>query len=144
MPSRPRKRWLLSLSIAALVGLGLASRRPGLPEFCILYVGDVLWGAFFFALTAWARPSATSRRLWLASTALTEAIELSQLYQAPWAQALRATPLGGLLLGHAFSWSDTLCVVIGTTVAALVDAKAVHNARSKARGLSGARQTLTR
>ena len=144
MPSRPRTRWLLSVWIVTLVGLGLASRRPGMPDFCILYVGDVLWGAFFFTLAAWARPSATSRRLWLASTALTEAIELSQLYQAPWAQALRATPLGGLLLGHAFSWSDTLCVVIGTTLAALIATKGARNARSKARGLSGARQALTR
>jgi hypothetical protein len=34
---------------------------------------------------------------------------------------VRTTPLGGLLLGHSFSWSDTLCVALGTTTAALLD-----------------------
>ena len=100
-----------------------------MPAFCIAYVGDILWGGLFFALAALARPAASTRQLWLISTAVTELIELSQLYQAPWAQALRATRVGGLLLGHAFSWSDTLCVVLGTTAAALIDRAERQRAR---------------
>jgi Protein of unknown function (DUF2809) len=123
MRRTPRRRSSLAVCLLTLIALGLASRRPQLPEFCLLYVGDVLWGAFFFTLAALPRPSASTFHLWLASTALTELIELSELYQAPWAQALRATPLGGLLLGHAFSWSDTLCVALGTTAAAFVDVR---------------------
>jgi len=103
-----------------MVALGLASRRPSLPDFCILYVGDVLWGALFFTLAAWLRPASATFGLWLAATAVTELIELSQLNQAPWAQAVRATRLGGLLLGHSFLWSDMLCVALGTTIAALI------------------------
>jgi hypothetical protein len=105
-----------------LVALGLGSRRPGMPAFCVLYAGDVLWGAMFFTLAAWLRPRATTFQLWLAATAVVEAIELSQLYQAPWAQTVRETRLGGLLLGHSFSWSDAVCVALGTTIAALVEA----------------------
>jgi hypothetical protein len=93
------------------------------PEFCVLYVGDVLWGALFFWLAALACRSASSLRLWLVATVTTELIELSQLYQAPWAQGLRATRLGGLLLGHAFSWGDVVCVALGAAVAAGVDAR---------------------
>jgi hypothetical protein len=93
-----------------------------MPDFCVLYVGDVLWGAMFFVLVGCVRPAATTRRLWLLATAVTELIELSQLYQAPWAQALRATRVGGLLLGHSFLWSDLLCVALGTSAAALADA----------------------
>jgi hypothetical protein len=104
-----------------LVALGLSSRSSFLPAFFIAYVGDVLWGGLFFALAAFARPAAATRDLWLASTTVTELIELSQLYQAPWAQAVRDTHLGGLFLGHAFSWSDTVCVALGTTTAALLE-----------------------
>jgi hypothetical protein len=118
----PRQRGTLTIWLLVLVALGFVSRRPGVPEFCVLYVGDVLWGAFFFGLAAFARPCAAPLRLWVVATVTTELIELSQLYQAPWAQAVRATRLGGLLLGHAFSWSDTVCVVVGATAAALVDA----------------------
>lgn len=122
MLATPRKRSRLALWSVALVAVGLGSRFPSMPKLCVLYVGDVLWGAFFFVLAALVRPATTTPRLWLASTGATELIELSQLYQAPWAQALRATPFGGLLLGHAFSWSDTLCVALGTAAAAVVDA----------------------
>ena len=93
-----------------------------MPALIVLYAGDVLWGTLFFVLGAWLRPAATARRLWAEMTAVVELIEVSQLYQAPWARALRATRLGGLLLGHQFSWSDVVCVATGTGVAALADA----------------------
>jgi hypothetical protein len=89
--------------------------------FVIAYVGDILWGSLFFALAAFARPTATTRDLWLASTTAAELIELSQLYQAPWAEVVRSTRVGGLLLGHGFAWSDTVCIVVGTTAAALLE-----------------------
>ena len=116
-----RRRSRIALALLGLVALGGISRLDFMPAFCIAYVGDVLWGSLFFALAAFACPAASTRRLWLAATALTELIELSQLYQAPWAQAVRSTHLGGLLLGHYFSWSDTICVALGTSVAALVE-----------------------
>jgi hypothetical protein len=116
---RRRSRTRLAAQVAALIALGLASRWPPLPEFCILYVGDVLWGALFFTLATWLAPRATTLLLWVCATGTVEAIELSQLYQAPWAQEIRATALGGLLLGHSFSWSDVLCVALGTSAAAL-------------------------
>lgn len=116
----PRSRPKLAGCAVALVALGLASRQPWLPEFCILYVGDVLWGALFFTLAAWITPRATALRLWACATLAVEAIELSQLYHAPLAQQIRATALGGLLLGHSFLWSDVLCVALGTSAAALL------------------------
>jgi hypothetical protein len=120
MPKIACHRALLAVWLVGLPVLGLTSRRPEMPEFSVLYVGDVLWGAFFFTLGRWLRPASRTFVVWLAATAVTEALELSQLYQAPWAQTVRATRLGGLLLGHSFSWSDTLCVALGATIAAFV------------------------
>jgi hypothetical protein len=90
-----------------------------MPEFVLLYVGDVLWGAFFFVLYAIALPNAEPRRLWAWAAGTTELIEFSQLYRASWLERIRATRVGGLLLGHAFLWSDVLCVAVGATLAAL-------------------------
>ena len=107
--------------MTGLVALGLGSRRGGVPDFVVLYAGDVLWGAFFFALGAFLWPSVASLRLWLGAVIVTELIEASQAWRAEWLVALRATKLGGLLLGHEFLWSDVVCVAVGATMAFMVD-----------------------
>lgn len=109
------------MTVLGVVALGLACRTSMAPSFAELYLGDVLWGALFYLLLAWCWPASPSWALGLAAAALTEAIEVSQLYRAPWAEALRSTKLGGLLLGHGFSWSDVLCVALGAALAALID-----------------------
>ena len=106
--------------MTVLVVLGLGSRRGGMPDFVVLYAGDVLWGAFFFTLGAFLWPRGTPVRLWLGAIVVTELIEASQAWRAPWLVALRATKLGGLLLGHEFLWSDVVCVAVGATLAGAV------------------------
>jgi hypothetical protein len=104
-----------------VIAAGLGSRRSFMPELVQVYVGDVLWGVMFFLLLALVWPSRTSLFLAGLAIAITELIELSELYRAPWAMALRATRLGGLLLGHEFSWSDVVCVLLGGGLAGFVD-----------------------
>jgi hypothetical protein len=116
-----RSRFAGALWFALVVAAGLGSRRPGLPSFCSLYLGDVLWGAMFFVLYGCCWPAAGAWRVWRWAAATTVLIELSQLWKAPWLAALRATTAGKLLLGDTFLWSDVMCVVLGATVAALVD-----------------------
>jgi hypothetical protein len=118
---KTRSRFVLAGSSVALVLLGLACRRPFAPELARLYLGDVLWGGFFFVGFAWLRPRAAGFRLGLAAATATVLIELSQLYRAPWIDRLRDTGLGGLLLGHGFSWSDVLCVLLGAALATALD-----------------------
>jgi hypothetical protein len=118
---RDRNRvWLLIL-VTLVIALGLASRRPGAPAFVLAYAGDALWGALFFLLSALVRPRGSALSLAASAIAITESIELSELYRGEWALELRATRLGGLLLGHAFSWSDVLCVFVGAALAGLLD-----------------------
>ena len=129
MPNAARSRPKLALCGLLLVSIGLASRRPGLPEFVLDYAGDVLWGALFFVLCAGVWPRARVGRLWFGATLATELVEFGQLYRAPWIGALRGSRLGGLLLGHVFSWSDVVCVAFGTTLA-------LASARPRARALT--------
>ena len=107
-------------AVFPLVALGLASRLAGMPSFSHLYLGDVLRGSLFFVLSAILGPKQSGLRVWGHAVLVTELIEFSQLYRAPWVERIRGNPLGGLLLGHAFLWSDVVCVALGATAAAAV------------------------
>ena len=75
-----------------------------------------------FWIAAFILPRAKTRTLAAIALAAATAVELSQLYHAPWIDDLRATRLGALALGHGFLWSDLLCYAAGVLAAAMVDA----------------------
>jgi Protein of unknown function (DUF2809) len=93
-----------------------------MPELVRLYVGDVLWGALFYLLIGCIGSRLSDARVAVLAVTTTVAIEVSQLYRAEWMQALRATRLGGLALGHQFLWSDVVCVTLGVLLAAVLGA----------------------
>lgn len=105
------------------IGAGLASRRypAAFPEFIARYAGDTLWAALVFWLLAlvWRRTS--TRRLAAGAITIALADEVSQLYHAPWVDAIRETGLGGLILGRGFLWSDLVCYAFGVCCAAAVE-----------------------
>jgi hypothetical protein len=115
-----RRLALLVITIA----LGLATRRfpAAFPTFVAEYGGDTLWAAMVFWLAALVRPRAARSRLAVVALSVCVAVELSQLYRAPWIDALRSTRLGALALGHGFLWSDLLCYSIGVLLASAIDA----------------------
>ena len=49
------------------------------------------------------------------------AIETSQLYHAPWIDAIRRTRPGALVLGYGFLWSDLACYAAGVALATAVE-----------------------
>ena len=53
--------------------------------------------------------------------AFSVAVELSQLYHAPWIDSIRHTTLGGLILGFGFVWSDLVCYALGVGLGVLVE-----------------------
>ena len=112
----------LTLAVAA-IAMGLASRRfaDAFPEAVRLYAGDVLWAAmvYFVGAVIWRR--ATVARLAAGTLVFSLLIETSQLYHAPWIDAVRATRLGGLVLGYGFLWSDVVCYAVGVGLAAGID-----------------------
>jgi hypothetical protein len=46
---------------------------------------------------------------------------LTQLYQAPWLNAIRGTTLGHLVLGSTFSWTDMLAYTVGVATGATIE-----------------------
>lgn len=118
-----RSRPLYLALASATVVLGLASRRFGgaLPGFVAAYAGDVLWASLVYLLIAVIRPGASTGRIALAAGVASLAVELGQLYHAPWIDAVRATRIGGLVLGFGFLWSDLACYAAGIALAAAID-----------------------
>src|SRR5207237_49913 len=57
-------------------------------------------------------------RLATVALAYSCAIEVSQLYHAPWIDAIRRTLPGALVLGYGFLWSDLVCYAAGVALGA--------------------------
>ena len=106
-----------------MVALGLGSRSFGshLPIFVAEYAGDTLWAAMVYFGIGFLFPSVRLLRKALAALLFSYCIEISQLYQAGWINAIRGTTLGALVLGHGFLWSDMVCYTVGVDLAVLID-----------------------
>ena len=128
--TRARSIPLYVALLCATVGAGLASRRypAAFPEFIARYGGDTLWAAMVFWLLALLCRRTATMRLAAAALTISLAVELSQLYHAPWIDAIRDTGFGRLVLGNGFLWSDLVCYSIGVGCTAAVDALLVARA----------------
>jgi hypothetical protein len=63
------------------------------------------------------------------------AIELSQLYHAPWIDSIRHTTLGGLILGFDFVWSDLVCYAVGVGIGVLMTSPCLRPSSDRGEGL---------
>lgn len=134
-----RKGSLYFLSAIAVAAAGLASRRyrDRLPEFLAEYAGDALWALMVFLLVSTLLGGVSSWLRACIALLFSFLVEFSQLYHAPWIDTIRATTLGGLVLGHGFLWSDFACYTAGVTigfVAEQVIGWLVHTERSTTTG----------
>lgn len=132
---RPRSRLIAVALLLLTIGLGLASRRyrAELPEFIGAYAGDALWATMVFWLASIALPRARTTTLAAIAYGVSFTVELSQLYHAPWIDAIRATRLGALALGHGFLWSDLVCYAVGVALASLIDLAVLSLAKPRRR-----------
>ncbi len=107
--------------IAMLFGLASRSNLVNLPEFLSLYAGDVLWALMVYWLARTTYPKASILHSAAFALCFCFAIEFSQLYHAPWIDALRATRLGGLVLGFGFLLSDLICYFFGVLLGCIAE-----------------------
>ena len=116
-----RSRPLSATAVLVVIGLGLWSRSDaaGLPWVVAKYAGDALWGLVVFLGVGFLLSRRSARVVAALATAFACAVEFSQLYHAPWLDAIRGTLFGGLVLGtpaSAFAWADIVAYMVGITV----------------------------
>ncbi|XZE19537.1 DUF2809 domain-containing protein [Pirellulaceae bacterium SH449] len=118
---RTRFVYLISATVVVIAGLASRRYRGQLPGFLAEYAGDTLWALMLFLLVSTVlagRPVLTRAAI---SLALAFLVEISQLYHAPWIDAIRQTTLGGLGLGFGFLWTDLVCYSVGISIGSLAE-----------------------
>jgi hypothetical protein len=128
-----RRRCIYALLILALPALGIGTRAyaDALPVFVALYAPDALWALLVFTLIAFVAARLPTARIALLALVTAFLIETSQLYHASWIDDIRATRIGGLVLGFGFLWSDLLCYAVGIALGVMLDRLIVaHTMRS--------------
>ncbi|WP_242262848.1 DUF2809 domain-containing protein [Bacillus cereus group sp. BfR-BA-01511] len=118
-----RNRLLYATFTIIVIILGLSSRKFAfaLPELLNDYLGDALWALMIFIGFGFLFPKIETKKLAFISLIFCCGIEMSQLYHAEWIDNIRATALGGLVLGYGFLWSDLVAYTIGVGVGFLFE-----------------------
>ncbi|TXR62402.1 DUF2809 domain-containing protein [Bacillus sp. AR18-7] len=118
-----RNRLLYATFTIIVIILGLSSRKFAfaLPELLNDYLGDALWALMIFIGFGFLFPKIETKKLTFISLIFCYGIEMSQLYHAEWIDNIRATTLGGLVLGYGFLWSDLVAYTIGVEVGFLFE-----------------------
>ncbi|MEX0137092.1 DUF2809 domain-containing protein [Bacillus nitratireducens] len=113
-----RNRLLYALFTIVVIILGLSSRKFAfaLPDLLNEYLGDALWALMIFTGFGFLFPKIEMKKLAFISLIFCYGIEISQLYHAEWIDSIRATTLGGLVLGYGFLWSDLVAYTIGVGI----------------------------
>ncbi|MGE7881821.1 DUF2809 domain-containing protein [Bacillus sp. NPDC094077] len=118
-----RNRLLYAVFTIVVIILGLSSRKFAfaLPNLLNDYLGDALWALMIFTGFGFLFPKIETKKLACISLLFCYGIEISQLYHVPWIDSIRATTLGGLVLGYGFLWSDLVAYTIGVGIGILFE-----------------------
>jgi Protein of unknown function (DUF2809) len=120
-PQRNPRAQIILIALVCLLGIGSRRYAHVLPGFIAAYAGDTLWAlAAFLGIGLFLRQARARTIAFLAMT-LSAAVEISQLYHAPWIDSIRQTTLGGLVLGFGFLWSDLACYAVGVGFGVMID-----------------------
>lgn len=124
-PARSRLVYVAALLVVCAVGLPTRLHPEAVHPFLVAYGGDAIWALAVFLVFGALFPRARTRTAFLAALAFAWGIEFSQFYQADWINAIRATRVGGLILGYTFLWSDLLSYTVGVSAGALLERAAL-------------------
>jgi hypothetical protein len=83
--------------------------------------GDALWALMVFVGLGFLLPRASTLTIALLALGVAWGVEFSQLYHAPWIDAVRATLPGRLVLGTTYNWPDLLAYAVGIAFGALAE-----------------------
>lgn len=114
-----RKRLYYLIIVIGVIILGLLSRE--LSSWLPKWIGNILWGLMVFFIMGFIFRYRTTLYTAIVSTVFSIGVEVAKLYHTPWIDAFRYTMIGGLLLGHVFSWSNILCYITGIAVGVMCE-----------------------
>jgi Protein of unknown function (DUF2809) len=120
---RARNRVLYALLALAVIASGLLWRSGliPMPQWLSNNGGDALWALVVFVGFGFLFPRASTLTVALLALTFAWSVEFSQLYHAPWIDAIRATIPGKLVLGNTFNWPDLPAYVVGIVLGALAE-----------------------
>jgi hypothetical protein len=118
---RIRSRYLLFILVTTVSGLIWRSRLLPLTPFMSKYGGDALWALMVFFGFGFLFTRISTVRLSMVSLGFAWAIEFSQIYHAPWFDAIRASRPGHLVFGSTFNWPDLPAYAVGVALGALLE-----------------------
>ena len=118
-----KKRRIYFFMVVLTIGLGLASRKFifVFPDSIAPYIGDTLWAMMVYFGFQFLPPNGTLIKSLLLAFIFSYLIEFSQLYQADWINQIRASTLGGLVLGYSFLIQDLVSYAIGILIGFCLD-----------------------
>lgn len=118
---RSRALYVLLAGLTVLAGLVWRSRFLPLTPFLFKYGGDALWSMMAFFGFGFLFSRLSTGKLAALSLVFAWAVEFSQLYRAPWLDAIRATRVGHLVLGSTFNWPDLPAYAVGILAGVIVE-----------------------
>ena len=121
MNNRNKVRQIFLIIIVIIFGLASRSFGKLLPAWLAAYSGDILWGLMVYFIVGFLLSKQKIEYVALIAFVFSTSIEISQLYHAPWIDAIRSNRLGGLLLGYGFLWSDIVCYAFGIMVGVVIE-----------------------
>jgi hypothetical protein len=83
--------------------------------------GDALWALMVFVGFGFLLPRASTLVIALLALIFAWGVEFSQIYHAPWINAIRATIPGRLVLGTTFNWPDLPAYAVGVALGVLAE-----------------------
>jgi hypothetical protein len=127
-----RKRLLYAGLVISVVATGLLwrSRLIPLPAVVSEFGGDALWALMVFVGIGFLLPRAPIATVALLAMTFSWGVEFSQLYHAPWIDAIRATLPGRLVLGSTFHWPDLPAYLLGIGAGAWAEHSRARSAQS--------------
>lgn len=111
MKNRNRLTYFFLILITII--FGIFSRSSYIPKFIYPYLGDFLYTLMLFFIFGFLFPKKKVFQIAMMSIGLCFLIEISQLYQADWINAIRKTIIGKWTLGSGFLWSDIVSYTLG-------------------------------
>lgn len=117
------RRLIYATALVCLCVVAIAVRKAHgeAPNFFNSYFPDAAWTMAVYCLLGLLFDRSPLCNL-VGSLAISYLVELSQLWHPAFLETIRATRVGGLVLGYGFLWSDLLCYSVGALVSFVVHA----------------------